>query len=124
MFEYQTAISELTGLPVSNATLYEAPSALAVGGLARLPDQPPRALPRLARRAPALARGARRDQRRLGDGRSRRSRSAGGVTDAAALAAALGDDVSAVFLQYPNFLGAVEDLEALVARRQGGRARS
>ena len=29
MFEYQTAISELTGLPVSNATLYEAPSALA-----------------------------------------------------------------------------------------------
>ena len=26
MFEYQTAISELTGLPVSNATLYEAPS--------------------------------------------------------------------------------------------------
>src|SRR5215218_3040114 len=29
MFEYQTAISELTGLPVSNATLYEAPSAVA-----------------------------------------------------------------------------------------------
>ena len=27
MFEYQTAMSELTGLPVSNATLYEAPSA-------------------------------------------------------------------------------------------------
>src|ERR687898_42969 len=32
MFEYQTAISELTGLPVSNATLYEAPSALASAG--------------------------------------------------------------------------------------------
>jgi glycine dehydrogenase subunit 1 len=37
MFEYQTAISELTGLPVSNATLYEAPSAVASAGwLARL----------------------------------------------------------------------------------------
>jgi glycine cleavage system pyridoxal-binding protein P len=36
MFEYQTAISELTGLPVSNATLYEGPSALgAAGFLAR-----------------------------------------------------------------------------------------
>ena len=37
MFEYQTAISELTGLPVSNATLYEGPSAVASAGwLARL----------------------------------------------------------------------------------------
>src|SRR5215212_2872389 len=32
MFEYQTAISELTGLPVSNSTLYEAPSAVASAG--------------------------------------------------------------------------------------------
>ena len=33
MFEYQTAISELTGLPVSNATLYEgAVSAVASAG--------------------------------------------------------------------------------------------
>ncbi len=28
MFEYQTAISELTGLPVSNASVYEGPSAV------------------------------------------------------------------------------------------------
>src|SRR3954464_15531266 len=32
MFEYQTAISELTGLPVSNASVYEAPSAVAAAG--------------------------------------------------------------------------------------------
>src|SRR3954452_20031266 len=36
MFEYQTAISELTGLPVSNASVYEGPSAVgAAGYLAR-----------------------------------------------------------------------------------------
>src|ERR1700730_15470625 len=37
MFEYQTAISELTGLPVSNASSYEGPSAVAAAGyLAKL----------------------------------------------------------------------------------------
>src|ERR671913_2063024 len=40
MFEYQTAISELTGLPVSNASLYEGPSSVAAEGyLARLENK-------------------------------------------------------------------------------------
>ena len=37
MFEYQTAISELTGLPISNASVYEGPSAVgAAAYLAKL----------------------------------------------------------------------------------------
>src|SRR5438270_7826343 len=37
MFEFQTAISELTALPVSNASVYEGPSAVAAAGyLAKL----------------------------------------------------------------------------------------
>src|ERR671920_772327 len=37
MFEFQTAISELTGLPVANASVYEGPSAFASAGyLAKL----------------------------------------------------------------------------------------
>jgi len=113
MFEYQTAISELTGLPVSNATLYEGPSALgAAGFLAYQHHKRTRFL---------ISRGVHPHARE-----TLRTMSAGwgievreiplrdGVTDADALADALGDDVSAVFLSQPNFLGAVEDLEALV----------
>src|SRR3954463_749976 len=45
MFEYQTAISELTGLPVSNASVYEGPSAVAAAAwLAHAPTRKPRFL--------------------------------------------------------------------------------
>jgi glycine cleavage system P protein (glycine dehydrogenase) subunit 1 len=112
MFEYQTAISELTGLPVSNASVYEGPSAVAAAGwLARLHNQRPRFL---------VSRGVHPHSRE-----TLATTSAGwgttieeipladGVTDAAALEEALSDDVCAVILQYPNFLGAVEDLQPL-----------
>jgi glycine dehydrogenase subunit 1 len=113
MFEYQTAISELTGLPVSNATLYEAPSAVASAGwLAHQQNRRGRFL---------VSRGLHPHSREAlattGKGWATTIEEiplADGVTDAEALAAAVSDDVSAVFLQYPNFLGAVEDLEALV----------
>ena len=115
MFEFQTAISELTGLPVANASLYEGPSAVAS--------------------AAYLALGARRGRTKLVVSRGLHPHSRAtletyavgfgaeivevgledGTTDAEALAAALGDDVAAVFVQNPNFLGAVEDLESLAA---------
>ena len=110
MFEYQTAISELTGLPVSNASVYEGPSALAAAGyLAKLAN---------GRRRFVVSRGVHPHSRA-----TLATTSAGwgteivevpladGATDAAALAAAIDEDTSAVFLQQPNFLGAVEDLE-------------
>jgi glycine dehydrogenase subunit 1 len=120
MFEYQTAISELTGLPVSNATLYEAPSAVASAGwLARLQNQRGRFV---------VSRGVHPHSREAlattaaGYGTAVEDVGlSGGVTDADALREAIDDDVSAVFLQQPNFLGAVEDLEALapIARETG-----
>src|SRR5215216_3191385 len=98
MFEYQTAISELTGLPVSNATLYEAPSAVASAGwLARLQNQRARFVvsrglhphSREALATTAAGYGTAVEDVTLKDG----------VTSADALRAAVGDDVSAVFLQ-------------------------
>jgi len=123
MFEYQTAICELTGMDVSNASVYEGPSALAAAGyLAKLTNGRPRFVvsrgvhphARETLRTLSVGYGMTVDEVALSDG----------VTDAAAWAAALGDDVSAAFVAQPNFLGAVEDLEPLVAaaREQGALA--
>jgi glycine dehydrogenase subunit 1 len=114
MFEYQTAISELTGLPVANASVYEGPSAVAAAGyLARLHN---------GRRKLVVSRGVHPHSRETlvttaagWDVEIVEVPLAEGATDAEALAAAIDEDTGAIFLQQPNFLGAVEDLEALAA---------
>jgi glycine dehydrogenase subunit 1 len=104
MFEYQTAISELTGLPVSNATLYEAPSAVASAGwLARQQNRRGRFL--VSR---ALHPHSREALATTAAGYGTAVEELGDLDD-------LGDDVSAVFVQQPNFFGVVEDLEAIAA---------
>jgi glycine dehydrogenase subunit 1 len=114
MFEYQTAISELTGLPVSNASVYEGPSAVgAAGYLAKLANGRHRFVvsrglhPHSRQTLTTMSRGYGAEVTEVG--------LADAVTDGEAWTAALDGDVAAVFLQQPNFLGAVEDLEPLVA---------
>jgi glycine dehydrogenase subunit 1 len=115
MFEFQTAISELTGLPVANASLYEGPSSvasaayLAIGATkGRRKLVVSRGLhPHSRQTLETYARGFDAEVVEVGLDR--------GVTDAAELAAAVDGNTAAVFLQNPNFLGAVEDLEALAA---------
>jgi glycine dehydrogenase subunit 1 len=121
MFEFQTSMSELTGLPVATAGLYEGPSSVASAGY--------------------LAIGATKGRRRFVVSRGVHPHSretlatysagfgaevaevglADGLTDPAALADAVDDETAAVFLQSPNFLGAIEDVEALgeAAKRHG-----
>ncbi len=114
MFEFQTAIAELTGLPVANASLYEGPSSvasaayLALGATGRTRLVASRALHPHSRAAlRTYARGFGAEVVEVG--------LAEGVTDATELSAAVDDDTAAVFVQNPNFLGAVEDLEGLAA---------
>jgi glycine dehydrogenase subunit 1 len=114
MFEFQTAMSELTGLPVSNAGLYEGPSSVASAGYL--------AMGATKRSKFVVSRGLHPHSRETLATYSRGYGSEvvevgleGGVTDAAALAAAVDGETAAVFLQSPNFLGAVEDVEALGA---------
>jgi glycine dehydrogenase subunit 1 len=121
MFEFQTAISELTGLPVANASLYEGPSSVASAGyLAKLENGRSRFVasrgvhPHSRQTLATYGRG-------YGTTLTETPLDERGATDIEALAAAVDDDTAAVFLQQPNFLGTVEDLGPLVeaARRTG-----
>ncbi len=108
MFEYQTAISELTGLPVSNASVYEGPSAVAAAAyVAKLHH---------GRARFVVSRGvhphSRETLRTLAHGYGMEVVEAplrDGITELPEL----DDGVSAVIVQQPNFLGAVEDLTRL-----------
>jgi glycine dehydrogenase subunit 1 len=110
MFEYQTAISELTGLPVSNASVYEGPSAVAAAGyVAKLEN---------GRRRFAISRGVHPHSREalatLAHGWGMELVEiplADGVTEVPEL----NDEFSAVIVQQPNFLGAVEDFGPLAS---------
>jgi glycine dehydrogenase subunit 1 len=121
MFEFQTAISELTGLPVANASVYEGPSAVAAAGyLAKLETRRTKLVAsrglhphsRAALRTHAAGYGMSVEEVPL---------TAEGATDLEALAGGIGGDTAAVFLQQPNFLGTVEELGELaeVARQSG-----
>jgi glycine dehydrogenase subunit 1 len=114
MFEFQTAMSELTGLPVSNAALYEGPSAVASAAYL--------AIGATGRRKLVASRGVHPHSREslvtYGGGYGSdlvEVELTDGVTEAAKLAEAIDEETAAVFLQQPNFLGAVEDIEELAA---------
>jgi glycine dehydrogenase subunit 1 len=110
MFEYQTAISELTGLPISNASVYEGPSAVAAAGyVAKHHNNRKRFVvskgvhPHSIETLSTLAKGYGMEVEvvELVDG----------ITELPEL----DDSVSAVIVQQPNFVGAIEPLEQLSA---------
>ncbi len=123
-FEYQTLITQLTGMDVSNASLYDGGSAVAEAVLMSLtitrrlgrvvvagtmhPESRAILKTFLHNLEPDLVTVPARD----------------GRIDPDELAAAVTDDTAAVVFQHPNFLGQLEEAEALVAlaRRKGALA--
>jgi glycine dehydrogenase subunit 1 len=115
MFEFQTCMSELTALPVSNASMYEGPSSVASAAYLALGAKK-------GRQKLIVSRGLHPHSREtLGTyarGYGAEIAEVGiedGLTSADELASALDDDTAAVFVQNPNFLGGVEDLSALAS---------
>jgi glycine dehydrogenase subunit 1 len=117
MFEYQTAISELTGLPISNASVYEGPSAVAAAGyVAKLARGRDRFV--ISRGVHPHSRETLRTLARAWEMDVVEAPVKGGLTDLPAL----DEGVSAVIVQQPNFLGAVEDLSSIAASARAAGA--
>ena len=112
IFEFQTAICELTGMDVSNAGMYDAGTALAEASLL--------AGGHTRRGRVVLSAGVHPEYRQVlatetagyGPRPQIVDLPAGAATDSRALAAAVDADTAAVVLQQPNFFGALEDLAA------------
>ena len=114
VFEYQTMIADLTGMAISNASLYDGGSAVSEGALmvsatnkkkVILVSETVNPSSRMVLNTFAHAQGL--EVRTLPH--------CDGVTDPKALEQSLGSDVGCVVLQNPNFYGYIEDVEALTA---------
>jgi glycine dehydrogenase subunit 1 len=111
-FEYQTAICELTGMAVSNASMYDGGTALAEAALLSAGQT--------RRMRIVLSAGVHPEYRQVlstetrGHGLVSRvvDLLPGAATDLDAVSAAIDGDTAAIVVQQPNFFGALEDLRA------------
>ena len=124
VFEFQTFICQLTGMEISNASMYDGSSALAEAVLMAR---------RISRRGRVLmARTVHPEYRVVVETVTRHQdltiqtvdHGGDGRLDPAELETRLGEDVGALVVQSPNFLGNLESLETLadLCRQKGGLA--
>jgi glycine cleavage system P protein (glycine dehydrogenase) subunit 1 len=115
MFEYQTAISELTGLPVANASVYEGPSAVAAAAYMAKLHNGASTIVASAGLHPHTLQTLRTSAHGYGMEVVEVPLTGGGVTDPQAWARAIDARTSAAIFAQPNLYGAVEDAAALSA---------
>jgi glycine dehydrogenase subunit 1 len=122
IYEWQTFVCRLTGLAVSNASMYDGATALCEAISMALAQTRRRKVilpallnPRYRRVALTMLKGEGVEVVEAPAG-------AAGVTDPAALAALVDGTVGAVVLQNPNYLGCIEPVDELSAAARAGGA--
>ncbi|WP_243373749.1 aminomethyl-transferring glycine dehydrogenase subunit GcvPA [Geotalea sp. SG265] len=112
LFEYQTAICRLTGMEVSNASLYDGGTALAEAAMMALRITGRNRIVIDASVNPFARQIVTTYMKNLAVELVEIPTSSGSA-DRSALTEALTDDVAAVMVQNPNFFGSIEDLTAI-----------
>ena len=117
IYEYQSMITALTGMPVANASLYDGATAVSEACLMAVRAN------RKSNAARILVPGAMHPHYRSVTQASTGGQGlklevlpflrTSGQTDGAALAACDGQDITALVIQQPNFFGVLEDVDAL-----------
>jgi glycine dehydrogenase subunit 1 len=126
LYEYQSMMASLTGMQVSNASLYDGASALAEACLMAVRAHRRSSSARILVPA-ALHPLYRQVVGAITEGQKLRFdvlpyEPTTGTTDAAALSAYQGQDITAVVVQQPNFFGLLEDVDALTDWAHGNGA--
>ncbi|MGD8191597.1 aminomethyl-transferring glycine dehydrogenase subunit GcvPA [Brevibacillus ginsengisoli] len=113
IFEFQTMVCEMTGMEVANSSMYDGPTSMAEAAMmAAGHTGKPRVVissavhPEARQILKTYAYGQSVEVQEIGY-------SAQGVTNLAELEAAIDEQTGAVIVQYPNFFGNVEDLQAI-----------
>jgi glycine dehydrogenase subunit 1 len=124
IYEFQSLVAALTGMDVANASMYDGATALAEGALMTV------SLPKKRRRvviAGTIHPAYREVLHTYFEGLDVDLvdvplTETGFVTSAEELAPYLGDDLACVVVQYPNFFGGIEDIQAIgdLAHEKGG----
>ena len=120
IFEFQTMISQLTGMEVSNASMYDGASALAEAAL--MADNITSRNQWLVSRSVHPAYRRTMETYAWGSGSVMKETPLCGIeTDPDGISRLMSDTVSCVVIQYPNFFGLVEDVHLIeeIAHRHG-----
>jgi glycine dehydrogenase subunit 1 len=121
IFEFQTMISELTGMDLANASMYDGSTGAAEAVMM--------AVRITGRRSAAIARSVHPEYREVLSTYATHqaiplktlSFTGSGTIDLEELEKAVGDDTACVLIQSPNFFGTIEDVEAIaeIAHKRG-----
>lgn len=122
IYEWQTFICRLTGLEVSNASMYDGATALSEAVMLSLADRRSDTVVLPATLNPRYRRVVETTMRGMGYTVKEAPAGTDGRTDTAALASMVDDGVGCVVVQNPNYLGVVEDVDGISAVAREHRA--
>lgn len=115
IFEYQTYIAELFGLPVANASLYDGPTALAEAVLMAVKEKKGTKVLIPETLSPHLMQVLSTYTRNIGT-KIIKITAKEGLIDPVFLERELDSETAAVVIQNPNFYGLIEDLPELISK--------